>query len=239
MVDLRPRRGPKENLIFLQVLGGAEMGRATMSKNRHDQYVFEQFRIDLAERMLTRAEVAIPLPPKGFDLLALLVQNAGNLLEKERIIQALWPGTFVEEANVSNLVGLLRKTLGDSVKRPEYIQTVPKRGYRFVAATVPLEPKPQESRARTEARGQAGIRIIAFPFRSDPTGRRRNRGFGGLRAAIGRLERGIRSTVPIQAGDVIPGGDAGCPSAEPLHAGLSRRLRFVPILRHVPVIEVS
>ena len=126
------------------------MGRATMSKNRHDQYVFEPFRIDLAERMLTRAEVAIPLPPKGFDLLALLVQNAGNLLEKERIIQALWPGTFVEEANVSNLIGLLRKTLGDSVKRPEYIQTVPKRGYRFVAATVPLEPKPQESRARTE-----------------------------------------------------------------------------------------
>lgn len=97
-------------------------------------------------------------------------KNAGHLLEKERIIQALWPKTFVEEANVANLIGLLRKTLGDSPARPEYIQTVPKRGYRFVAALLPLEQKSQATSVRPEAREQAGIRIIAFPFRSDPTG---------------------------------------------------------------------
>jgi len=141
-----------------------------VSESSPSQYVFGQFRMDLAERRLTRCDIALPLAPKGFDLLALLVQNAGHLLEKERIIQALWPTTFVEEANVANLIGLIRKTLGDSPENPEYIQTVPKRGYRFVATLLPLEQKPRESRVRPEAREQAGIRIIAFPFRTDPTG---------------------------------------------------------------------
>jgi len=131
-------------------------------------YIFGQFRMDLPERKLTRYDVTVPLPPKAFDLLALLLQNAGHLMEKERIIQALWPKTFVEEANVANLIGLLRKTLGDSRESPEYIQTVPKRGYRFVGTLLPLEQKHPESRVRSESREQAGLRIIAFPFRSDP-----------------------------------------------------------------------
>jgi TolB-like protein/tetratricopeptide (TPR) repeat protein len=90
------------------------------------------------------------------------------LLEKDRIIQNLWPDTFVEDANVPNLISQLRKTLGDSPDTSQYIQTVPKRGYRFVAGLNAAEDRRRESRARPEAGRQAGIRMIAFPFRSDP-----------------------------------------------------------------------
>jgi eukaryotic-like serine/threonine-protein kinase len=141
-----------------------------VSEGSRGQYAFGQFRMDLAERLLTCRSLAVPLPPKAFDLLALLVQHAGRLVEKECIIQALWPKTFVEEANVANLIGLLRKTLGDSPEKPEFIQTVPKRGYRFVATMSQAERAHRESRAGSETRGQAGIRIIAFPFRSDDAG---------------------------------------------------------------------
>lgn len=141
-----------------------------MREDGPGQYAFGQFRMNLPERLLARGDTAVPLPPKGFNLLALLVQNAGHLLEKERIIQVLWPNTFVEEANVANLIGLLRKTLGDSLEKPEYIQTVPKCGYRFVASLLPLHPAARPTDGKPKTRGQAGIRIIAFPFKSDPTG---------------------------------------------------------------------
>ena len=133
-------------------------------------YAFGRFRLNLAERLLTRNDIALPLPPKCFDLLALLVQNAGHLQEKDRIIKTLWPNTFVEEANVPNLIGQLRKTLGDSLEKPEYIQTVHKRGYRFVAALLPPEQNRDESEVKPEVHAQAAIRILALPFRSDPAG---------------------------------------------------------------------
>ena len=138
-----------------------------MNETSQRHYSFGQFRLNLPDRLLTRNGVAVSLPPKAFDLLALLVESAGHLVDKARIIQTLWPDTFVEEANVPNLIGLLRKTLGDSSKEPKYIQTVPKLGYRFVAALSPLERKPREC---TAGPGLAKIRIIAFPFRSDPYG---------------------------------------------------------------------
>jgi DNA-binding winged helix-turn-helix (wHTH) protein len=75
----------------------------------------------------------VALPPKAFDLLLVLVENSGHLLEKDELMQRLWPDTFVEEANLPNTISLLRKALAGDGDHP-YIETVPRRGYRFVAA---------------------------------------------------------------------------------------------------------
>lgn len=128
------------------------------------RYAFGPFRMDLAERLLTRGGAHLPLPPKAFDLLALLVRDGGHLIEKDRIMQALWPETFVEEANLANLIGLLRKTFGDSSGNPRYIQTIPKRGYRFIAAVLETEPAPAP---RAEEPASAAIRIIVLPFQTE------------------------------------------------------------------------
>src|SRR5581483_3498537 len=89
------------------------------------------------------------------------------LLEKERIMQALWPDTFVEEANLANLVALLRKTLGDSPANSGFIQTVPRRGYRFVATVLESEPIAEQVGSSVEQPAAAAIRIIVFPFRTN------------------------------------------------------------------------
>ncbi|MDX2034147.1 MAG: protein kinase [Blastocatellia bacterium] len=102
-------------------------------KNAKRRYEFGEFQLDVSERLLMRDGAVIDLKPKVFDLLVLLVQNAGRLMEKEAIFQSLWPDTVVEEANLNVSVSALRKALGDTASNPRYIETAPKRGYRFIA----------------------------------------------------------------------------------------------------------
>jgi Tol biopolymer transport system component/DNA-binding winged helix-turn-helix (wHTH) protein len=97
-------------------------------------YEFGPFRLNEAGRLLTRGDEVIPLQPKTFDLLLLLVQNHGVVVAREQLVNALWPDVFVEEANLSFQVSSLRKALGPDVG--QYIQTVPKQGYRFAAKVV-------------------------------------------------------------------------------------------------------
>jgi DNA-binding winged helix-turn-helix (wHTH) protein len=128
---------------------------------------FGKFQIDLLEHSLWREHERLHLPPKAFDLLALFIQNPGRLLSKEQIISTLWPDSFVEEANLANLIGLLRKTLRDSSNNSEYIQTVPKRGYRFVAQ---LDATAAGQGTISNARAENRVRIIVFPFKVHPAG---------------------------------------------------------------------
>jgi serine/threonine protein kinase/tetratricopeptide (TPR) repeat protein len=104
-----------------------------MSKQHRRVYEFGPFKVDVAERLLSRGNEVIDLKPKVFELLVLLVQNAGRLMEKDQLLQALWPDTIVEEVNLNVNVSTLRKALGDSPASPQYIETAPKRGYRFIA----------------------------------------------------------------------------------------------------------
>jgi TolB-like protein/Flp pilus assembly protein TadD len=99
-------------------------------------YRFGSFHLDQAGRMLFRGKVKVPLTPKVFDILLILVQNAGRLVTKEDLLQSVWPDIFVEEANLSVNVATLRKALAEGTGESEYIETVPKRGYRFVAKVV-------------------------------------------------------------------------------------------------------
>ena len=115
-----------------------------MSRQGKQMYEFGPFRIDVAERHLMREGNTVPLTPKAFDTLMVLVENRGHLLEKEELMQRLWPETFVEEANLTNNISQLRKALGDDSGGHRYIETVPRRGYRFVAEVEELSGEPTE-----------------------------------------------------------------------------------------------
>lgn len=96
-------------------------------------YVFGLFRIDVTERVLLGANGAVPLTPKAFDTLLCLVENNGHVLGKKELMERVWPDSYVEENNLAQNISLLRKVIGDGSAGQNYIQTVPKRGYRFVA----------------------------------------------------------------------------------------------------------
>ena len=96
-------------------------------------YEFGRFRLDPSERLLLRDGQPIALKPKAFDLLVFLVERQGRLVPKHELMEGLWPGTFVEEANLTYTVSILRRALGDQ-EGDQFIQTVPTRGYRFVAS---------------------------------------------------------------------------------------------------------
>ena len=82
----------------------------------------------------------MPLTPKAFDLLAALLEKPGRLITKEELLQKVWPDTFVEESNLAYNIFALRKALGDTAENSRYIETVPKRGYRFRASVNPASP---------------------------------------------------------------------------------------------------
>jgi DNA-binding winged helix-turn-helix (wHTH) protein/tetratricopeptide (TPR) repeat protein len=96
-------------------------------------YLFEGFELDPAERRLMGPAGPIALTPKVFDTLLLLVQRANHIVTKEEIIQAIWPRGFVDESNLTKHIWLIRRALGENERSVRFIETVPKRGYRFVA----------------------------------------------------------------------------------------------------------
>src|SRR5579864_4788378 len=96
-------------------------------------YEFGQYRIDSVERLLLRGEETIPLTPKAIETLLVLVANSGRVVEKDELMKSVWPDTFVEEGALARNVSALRKALGDDIEDFHYIETIPKRGYRFVA----------------------------------------------------------------------------------------------------------
>ena len=96
-------------------------------------YEFGPFRVDVTERQLLRDGAAIPLTSKVFDTLLVLVENSGHALEKEELLQKVWPDTFVDEGNLCQNISVLRKALGDNTGDTRYIETIPRRGYRFIA----------------------------------------------------------------------------------------------------------
>ena len=95
---------------------------------------FGPFVFDAQERVLRRDGAPVALTPKGFDLLEAFVEQPGRLLSKDELLRRLWPDIYVEESNLAYHVFGLRKALGDTAENGRYIETVPKRGYRFTAA---------------------------------------------------------------------------------------------------------
>src|SRR5215475_16009734 len=102
-----------------------------MSLTLRHIYRFDSYVLDVDERVLMRDGRMVPLTPKVFETLLLLVKNQGSVVTKQKILETLWPDVFVEESNVTFNITMLRKALGDTTQHPVYIETVPRRGYRF------------------------------------------------------------------------------------------------------------
>jgi DNA-binding winged helix-turn-helix (wHTH) protein/TolB-like protein len=120
-----------------------------------DVYEFGIFRFDSANRLLLRDGAPVALTPKAFDLLLVLVQNGSQLTTKEELMRRVWPKNIVEEANVTVNISALRRILGETADGRPYIETVPKKGYRFVAPVVEVPEVPKEMATATsnEPRG--------------------------------------------------------------------------------------
>src|SRR5712691_106338 len=95
-------------------------------------YRFDDFYLDARNRRLSRGGQNIALNSKYFDVLLLLVSRNGQLVEKQRIFDAVWDGVFVTDAALTQCIKDIRKQLGDDAANPRYIKTVPKHGYVFI-----------------------------------------------------------------------------------------------------------
>jgi DNA-binding winged helix-turn-helix (wHTH) protein len=104
-----------------------------MEKKPKRLYTFGPFHLDTGERLLLRDGAVVPLKPKAFDVLLALLDQPGRLLEKETLLETVWPDSFVEENNLADNISQLRKALGEGENGQKFIETVPKRGYRFIA----------------------------------------------------------------------------------------------------------
>ncbi len=106
-----------------------------MGHQDNHSYEFGRFRLKTAERVLLREGEPVPLTPKVFDILVTLVEHGGHVVAKDDLMKRVWPNTFVEEGNLTQNISLLRKALGETPGGVQFIETVPRRGYRFVAET--------------------------------------------------------------------------------------------------------
>jgi len=111
---------------------------------------FGPFALDLGARQLCRNGRPIHLPPKAFDLLALLIERRPKAISKSEILGTLWRDTFVSETNLAVLIKEIRDALGDDAQRPTFIRTVQRFGYAFCGAVT------ESAGARTSARASAG-----------------------------------------------------------------------------------
>lgn len=126
----------------MKVLSHALSSAATSSSIR--EYVFGSFRIDVARRQLTKGGELVPLAPRALDTLLILVAHQ-EAVDKEDLMKRVWPDSFVSEDSLTHNISVLRRALGDDPGHPQFIATIPRRGYRFVAqVTEVANPEPEE-----------------------------------------------------------------------------------------------
>lgn len=122
-----------------------------MKEQSKRTYLFGVFRLDASERVLYGEKGAVALTPKAFDTLLALVENSGRLLSKEELIERVWPDSFVEENNLVQNISTVRRVLSEQSGGGKFIETVPRRGYRFVAQV--LESSAEAERKAEKGRG--------------------------------------------------------------------------------------
>jgi len=219
-----------------------------MSQQDNHSYEFGRFRLKTAERVLLREGEMVPLTPKVFDILVTLVEHGGQVVAKDDLMKRVWPNTFVEEGNLTQNISLLRKALGETPGGVQFIETVPRRGYRFVADTnqswgdeieLPttvereLEPAPVVSIPNTSSQVPAHKRTPLFALAAGVV----VIGLIGLVYFTGRGKAG--EPLPIQSIAVLPFVDESAdPDAEYLNdkiaESLINSLSKLPQLRVVP-----
>jgi DNA-binding winged helix-turn-helix (wHTH) protein/TolB-like protein/Flp pilus assembly protein TadD len=187
-----------------------------MAEQRMHFYEFGRFRLDARERLLLRDRDHVPLTPKVFEILLALIEQSGHVVEKDDLMKRVWPDTFVEEGNLTQSVSLLRKALGETPGEAQFIETISRRGYRFVATV---------REATENGASQVGI---PKDLEKREDGRERDVG------AVGRTEQALESVSPDSNGPAFPTGQLAWAdgSAAPNEAGEVRtpvtwRARFL------------
>ena len=141
----------------------------TVNQREKVLYEFGPFRVDVEREMVLRAGNQVPLTPKAFQMLLMLVRNGTELVSKEDLLKTIWPDTFVEEGNLSRQVFMLRKALGEGPQDHRYIVTVPGRGYRLAeGARVVLQEQNSsfvvashsEVKVQVTERGPQTVRVV-------------------------------------------------------------------------------
>jgi eukaryotic-like serine/threonine-protein kinase len=179
-----------------------------LNKARH-LYEFGPFRIDPEHRQLLRENQPVPLQPKAFDILLALVENAGKVVLKDDLMKRVWPDTFVEEANLSQHIFVLRKTLGDTIEDKRYILTVPGRGYQLAETARAVSVEEEERREDKEEQIVVASRSLSTVVieRGKTRDLRLWIAVGAMLAAIavaaGLYWRSVRKPLPFEKRDWI------------------------------------
>jgi Tol biopolymer transport system component/DNA-binding winged helix-turn-helix (wHTH) protein len=133
------------------------MGAGT-NQTAKQLYEFGPFQVDPEKELLLREGETVPLTPKTFQILLVLIRSRKEVVTKDDLLKAVWPDTFVEEANLSRNIFLLRKALGESPQDHRYVVTVPGRGYRFAEEVQFVPEQPMNIVAASHARVQVEVR---------------------------------------------------------------------------------
>jgi pimeloyl-ACP methyl ester carboxylesterase/DNA-binding winged helix-turn-helix (wHTH) protein len=139
------------------------------SKQARRFYAFDGFRLDVGERVLFGERGVVPLTPKAFDTLLVLVENSGHVIGKEELMRKVWPDSFVEENNLAQNISMLRKALGEDGGGQKYIETVPKRGYRFAAGVREEADAEPDYVAASAARASSGLELPLIHLGREPS----------------------------------------------------------------------
>ena len=138
-----------------------------MSQQNTQVYEFGPFHLDALKRRLSRDGEPVRLTPKAFDLLLILIEDAGRTIEKDELLEKIWPGITVEENNLNQNITALRKSLGDSRKESQYIATIPGMGYRFVAEVTKLsENLTQTAKSAVELNAEQNVGVLEVSQRA-------------------------------------------------------------------------
>ncbi len=167
-------------------------------------YEFGPFRMDAVKRLLLRDGEPVFLTPKVFDTLLALVENSGRILEKDELMQKVWPDVIVEEGNLAHNISALRKALGESHDEHRYLVTIPGRGYRFVASVREVSDQGAElivqertrSRITVEEEEVSGRDEAGPAFEERALARNSNSG-RGMRAAESASASVVPATEPL------------------------------------------
>jgi DNA-binding winged helix-turn-helix (wHTH) protein/Flp pilus assembly protein TadD len=178
-----------------------------------ETFHFDEFTLEVRERRLLRGGDAIRLSPKAYDVLVALVRQRGHLVTKDELLRRLWPGSFVEEGSLNVYVSALRKALGEDARRPTYIETVARSGYRFIAA-VWFDSEDEKPFASS---------VVARPVELyELVGRGRSHLLSGSYFELPGAVDAFRSAIEID------------PTYAPAHAGLARARCVQAVFRVVP-----
>lgn len=135
------------------------------------QYRFNGIRLDSASRRIIGPQGSVHLPPKPYEVLVELLRAAGSVVTREALLDRVWPERPASDETLSRTITDLRKLLGDDSRSPQYIETVPKVGYRFLVPVDPVDPEPTPRGRRTRCFDDAGFEPARRRCRQQHPGR--------------------------------------------------------------------